>query len=810
MQDLKLLHKRGGTEEELKKKFEAKKPDAKIKRLTELHASRIRRAIETNISEAPVWGAIDRALEAAHHNLTYIQARELAASGKSNEEIIAAFQRFNLDRLLEPVIDPTTGEEMPDPKSKTGKMLTFNKPLFDGVFVPLVAAYCDIRAGKLFNDRDTYPRYKYSPGRMTAKDMMACDIVTGRVQRMTQDMGYAADDKQSFKQMVYYGTCFNFIRESWHREQYVTEDGDKEVEKTVREGVRFVIPHPRRSFWDRSYPAYTLNYDNGVGYCGYWDIMRYGDISDNPQYWNRDKITTGGYDLFRTNAWSIYQQFYPCVIQLPKVYSSVGPNNPDRIEAQQSLMKDELDASVNVCVLFDKVVPKDWNLFDYDKPVWMRFVYVNLENVIHAEVLPFAPGYVYLDRYDSNKTINSSMGLQLVPFQQLLGNFITQHIMSVKQNLTRINFVNTDIVPKEQITFLRRMKDRIQQSVAWLMFSKQHNAISDSDQREAIIPAPNPQVNTQEISQNINMVLGVLERMLGFTAQEVGAAASHEQSATEIHVTSRNNSVNLQFMASGIDEAYSAKKRLLYNAFYSYGDDEVFTDVSDLTPERKKAIEELGFSVEDGSKEGDPRFGVKGKKAALTIDSFVSDREGVNRFSDSKLGIAMLQNLGTVAQNPALFQVIGPEQMIKLFQYVWKMVGLPEDFKLIAKAPDGQAAAEAQQAQQQQFMQALQQAQQAIVQSAVQIVDEQIKQQVVGPLTQELAALSQGVQQVAQSGEQQDAAQNQAIQSLSQSIAEMQQFIEGMAAQQQQLTAFAVQSQQNAIVQPNPGPALIA
>lgn len=372
--------------------------------------------------------------------------------------------------------------------------------------------------------------------------------------------------------------------------------------------------------------------------------------------------------------------------------------------------------------------------------------------------------------------------------------------MAVKQNLTRIAFVNTDIVPKEQVNFLRKLKDNLYTRLNLLMFSKAHNAISDTDQREAIIPAPNAQVDVSQLSQNINLVMMALERMLGFSAQEVGAPASHEQSATEVGIANQNTSVNLEFMGSGIDSAFAAKKRLLYTAFYCYGDDEVFANVSDLTPERKKALEELGFQVDEGSQDGAVKFGVKGKKAALTLDSFMVEREGINRISDSKLGITMLQNLSVVAQNPIMFQVLGPEQIIQLFSYVWKMVGLPEDFTLKAqKVKEG-----APEQQQEQMMQMLQQAKDAIVQNAVQVVGQQIQQQVLQPLTQELAKLTQGLQQLAQ----QDMAQNEAIQQISASVEQLNQVVgqlvqveQAQQAQLQQEAQLQAQIEQAALQQ---------
>src|SRR5690606_25403070 len=93
-----------------------------------------------------------------------------------------------------------------------------------------------------------------------------------------------------------------FPSASWDREdQYVVreyaqgfqpEDPDEiELEaRIVREGVDYVKPHPSRVFWDSSHPLATINADTGVSYIGFWDVRRYGDLENNPDYFNRDKI----------------------------------------------------------------------------------------------------------------------------------------------------------------------------------------------------------------------------------------------------------------------------------------------------------------------------------------------------------------------------------------------------------------------------------------------------------------------------------------------------------------------------------------
>jgi len=796
--DIKYIESVGGKPELLRKKFETDKPSDKIKQLQEMHGIRLQNAVDQNILEAPMYGAIDRALEAAQKNLPFIQARELAESGKTHEEVLVMFKSFGLDRLLEEAVDPVTGDAIVGRDQKP--LMVFNRPLFETVFVPLVAGYTEMRIAKLFNDRNQYPRYKFSPPRLSLPSMLASEIVTGRIQRMTQDMGYAEDDKQSFRQMIYYGTCFNFLKERYYRQQYKTHANGKVVSKTRREGVRFAIPHPRRHFWDRTAPLHTLNADTGVSWCGYWDINRWGDIRNNKSFWNLKKITLRGYDAFTSVAWKICQEFYPCVVNLPtQVNSLISSGQHDRIDEQlkQLLSEAEDDSSVVLACKFHRLIPKDWDLFDYDQPIWMRFVYVNTDTCVYCEPLMDAPGYVYLDRYDANKTVAPSQAMQLVPYQQLLGNFLTQHTLSMKQNLLRVSFVNTDIIPEAQVTYLKKLKDAIYHGVRFLTYSKRQDKMLDQDRREAISPLNVAQVNTQETAANIRLTLDVVERMLGFSPQEVGASASHEQSAHEVSITHASTGAGLEFTQSGIDAAWAAKKRLLYTSAYCFGDDEFYVDLNDLTPERRKALEQLGFSVEDGAQDGDLRFTAKGKMASLTMDTFFSDREGVNRVQDSKLGIAMMQLLGQVVAHPVLFQSLGVPQVAQLLNYVFKMVGFPDDFSLKVKVDADQP-----QEAQQQMMEVLAKAKDAIVQQAVQVVDEQIKKSLAEPI----AAKMQEIMGVMAKLMESDAQQNEAFKQILPIVAAVKQLMDAQVQREAQMQQIATQTPNATILPEAAGP----
>src|ERR1051326_6586514 len=68
----------------------------------------------------------------------------------------------------------------------------------------------------------------------------------------------------------------------------------------TKEGVLFANPHPSRVFRDIAYPLSSINSDTGCEYIGFWDVQRWGEIKDNPEYFNRDSVT------FTNSLWNLY------------------------------------------------------------------------------------------------------------------------------------------------------------------------------------------------------------------------------------------------------------------------------------------------------------------------------------------------------------------------------------------------------------------------------------------------------------------------------------------------------------------------
>lgn len=758
MQDVEYLRKKGITVESLKAKFTAENPDPKIKELVELHRDRIQKAVEQNMTESPHYWAIDRAIDAAQRNIPHIQARELAENGKNQEEIVKNFNQLGLQGLLEDKIDQN-GQVITDPTTGL-PVKCFNKPVFETVFVPLVAAYRTIRLAKLFNDRNVFPRYKYSPARMTVKDMIVSEIITSRISRMTSDMGYGDDDKQAIRQMLDYGYSIAFTREAYYTEKYITIEGGKEVEKVAREGVRFTIPHPTRLFYDRLHHLQSLNSDCGVTYCGFWDIVRYSDIENEDGYWNKDQITYGArYPFLGKSAWSIYQELYPCNISFPRLAagtSTEGAGTNDRLNDYAKYTSADKDAAVTRVVMFEKLVPKKYNLGDVDFPVWFKFVYADTGTNVYAEPIAYTPGYAMTYDYDFNRVLNTSLALELTPFQQLLGMFLTQHFLSVKRNLLRAYYVNNDLIPKADIDKINREGEKLYtRSLTFLNYSKgADSVIGQNREREAISPIPTGNIQTNETAGDVQMLLGVVERMLGYSPQEVGASATHEITAAEANITNFNTSVRTEFIGTGVDSGVNAKKRILYDAMYCYGSDEVFAEVADMTPEREKALQELGFEIEEGTPNGATKAGVKGKKGVLKLQTFISEREGINRINDSKIGVAMLQMLSVALQNEPLFAAVGTDQFLTLLNYVLRMMGLPEDFRMKpvnkTEQPGGINPEEIRKA----LIEAVNNVKQQIVQEAMKAVGEQVKTGLAEPIQKEMTVVAQSLQALNQKDQQ--------------------------------------------------------
>lgn len=796
--DPKAVAAAGGNQKNLKKLFTALPESAagkKVQPLIDHQRNRIDEGVRRNLDQTRHFWAIDRAYDAVLRQETPTLMEGLLDRNPGPKEVESLAKSYGLDRMLTPLTDKdgnaldVNGRILKNSHEKPGYKL--NSQVFYNVYVPICLSYLKLRWAKLWSEVDLHPLYKYSPNVLNAKDRAVSKVVTKRVQRMAVDTNLRATERESILRMLLHGVCLNFPMEQWWKDE---QKIGKKV-KVIREGIRYDIPHTSRIFYDLANPLWTVNSDTGTEYAAYWTIVRAKDIHDNKDYWNNDRLSITAAGWRRSTAWGVYQNMYPCVASFPPGMFETASDNDRQVEAFQ-YTTDHLNNGIDQTVFFEKLVPKDWGLYDYEYPLWHRFVYAGDRNVIHCEPFFYTPPIAYLYDHDGGRLHNASLAQELLPYQDQLGNLLSQYLLTVRKNLVRVVAVNRDAIGKDFLNQVANSTENSLRGVEFFEYSGVELRNQGVDLQGLFVPLPATQQNATEIIGSINMILNILERALGFSPQEVGAAASHQQSATEIGVTANATSTRLRLTSSFRDDAILARKRALYYGMLHFSDDKIFEEVSDITPATKKHLTDAGFEVT--AVDGEPGVvSVKGTKESLVMDRIVSERDGTNRVSDPELAQLLLTFIDRMLQNPNLAQMMGPEQVAKVFNAAGELLGLPlesqvdigmvqEREKMLRelaekaqKAEQTKAPAQGQQAQgapqgapasQEEVAKALQAVMEQLQQQMAQALQAQQEQvvQAITPIAQKTQELEQAIMQIGQAQQQLTQAFGEGLQQMAQ------------------------------------------
>jgi hypothetical protein len=753
------LEKAGITPEKLKALFTAKSPPDKVKDLIELISSRVKDGVTRSMRESRLWWAIDRAYDVPFRQTAATLVDGLMDRNLSGDETVRIAKSWGLTHLLVPEVD-SKGNPCCWPGTKMQKE-KLNIPTFKEIFVPLTQAYCKMRKAKLFTDIDQEPLYKYDPLKLTSKNKLRCEIITDRVNVMTTQMGYRNAESDSIFQMLQYGIALNFPMEKWYTEKQLNAEDKEEI---VKEGVRWAIPHPSKEFFDLAHRTSTLNTDTGCEFGAYWDVQRWRDVRFNKNYWNIDKVTYGANDWI-SNYWNPYNTLYPCQMAFPSIVQP-GSGDLDRQKQLNIYSTKEDDKAVIVVPYFQKLVPSEWGLGDYDYPVWFRFVLGNTDTVIYAEPLCYRPITYYGYDADTNRELNAGLALELLPWQDMLGNYLSQLLISIKKNLANVNFYNQEIISEEDIRKINGSNESVYRDLLFIGRSKRELSWQQNTTDDAFHSVQFPKANIQEITTGITTMLGLMERMLGFSAQEVGQPAGHEQSATEITTIHGNSTVRLDHTRSFVEDGMNARKRSMYDAMMAYSDDDIFAQIGEMNDQSRAQLKEMGFEVEEEAEPGRSKAGVRGKKKSLDIDGFAANREGAKRINNVQIAAAMIKMSETILAQPLLVQAMGIPQIADMLNLVFQYAGMPKEYRIMVKdVPAGE-----QQTQQQELMKQLEAISQKV---AMQVVNQSmtqmsqvLKEKVIDPIEQALKQVQQVAGQEAQKNQEQD----MAIQKLTQTM----------------------------------------
>lgn len=747
MVDIRALYASGYSPEKLRQTFV---PDAgisarkdKIRDLLALTEGRIREGVNRQLKHSRHWWIIDQACDVSNRSLSATALRGLRSQNPNPKQLIRTLQDWGLNALIRQEVDKD-GNPATDKSGNPLYKIT-DAPLVE-IVAPICQQYLNARWATLVTGRDSSPWLKYSPRVFSRKNHLKAQIFTSRADQMVQEMGYRADFRQESLAALKYGYQFTFSMEPYYKEEqmFMGEDGMTKV--VVREGIRSAMPHPARTFFDLNHRMSTLNTNTGMAFAGYWDIYRWGDVLANKDYWLTDEQRQGRFGSgawIETSGWTQYNQLFPCSMTMPAGFAGQNYGSDlDRTAEANRLIYTNHDQGVVLTPIFQKLNPKEWDMFDYDGDVWFCFVMANGDTPILVEPYAYTPARVMQYQGDQSHWRPTSMVTDLVPFQDTVGNLLTQYLVTVQRNLMNVIYYNKDSVEKSVIDSLTAQAAGLWMGPNFVPVSfkdAQGDATTAqiSDQFRAV---SFPVADAIQVVTAINTVLGMLERVHGFTAQEVGTTGQHVQSAQEIRVTTdfANNRIGLT--DSFFDHAVGAQKTQIYEGFMAYGDDLIMANIADINDVDRTELDSMGVLIEEGAGR---KAGVLADKASLSLASFSTDREGSRRVNDAQVATALMQFAQTVFSVPQISEAFGVEGIVDMFNTVGQFAGMPPE----AKIPTPKAGAVPAVPQ---IMEQVQQMVQQIMEGQMQEIGTGLREELLKPLMEKVGGLEQKNQELEQ------------------------------------------------------------
>lgn len=743
--DIRVLKRHGISAGDYKRIFSAKSGDrpTRVNKLIQIIADRTRDGRERNLRDYRTYWAIDEAFNAPFQQVTPTLMKSfLDRKWESADAAYKAMEAWGLnerDLFVDVKLEDGTAAKM------------LNPPFLYQIVVPIVKAYWTIRLAKIFNERDTNPLLPYTPLKLTSRNQVLCEVLTDVVNTVSNHYGYSSVMRESIQQMLKYGISLAFPRETWHTEEQEEFDGYDEATgkgKTsiTKEGIRYYFPHPTRMFYDLLHPLTSFNTDTGCEYAGYWHVQRYGDILDNPDYWNRESVWFGTNWFNSPLATNYFTEVYPCQLKFPDAPPQTE-NSRENVAAYYSTST--RDKAIFTTEFFMKLVPKDWGLGQYEDstmkklvktynhPVWHRFVIAGDDTVIYCEPVPYAPIWFMGYDYDPQCARTSSLALEAIPWQDEVGNILSQIILTSKQNLANVMFYDKAVVNAEDIRNLQNSGSKQYVSMNFIAIDTMKFSRQGVDSKQAIYPVQLNKQNLQELFQVLSSTLNMLERVLQITAQETGGTASHQQSKAEIVEAGGASTNRLAFTSSFVDEGIDAWQRQLHDAYQSFGRDNVEAQISPEIENLEEVLLQLGFQVNGRTTES---VFVKGNKDGLRnlrLENFARRNTGPQTGDDAETAKLIFSLSQTIAGQPELFNKVGAKNLMALLEEGTRLGGGRKDFHIpILKDSEKSNAV------QPNVLEAIKAAQQATMQA--------IEEKALKPIAQEIGQEQQKLSQMEQ------------------------------------------------------------
>lgn len=613
---------------------------------------------------------------------------------------------------------------------------TVDLPRFFEVNINLIRSVITRRvAAQTVKYNQLWPFFKYEPRDQTQVGKLRADMVSQRMDIMADGYDYRHFQTQVTRDMFLYAKSVAFPRCSWEQDKTITMNDNGEMETQIyKEGICWVNPHPSRVFYDNSCALPSLNTDTGCEYVGFWDVARWRDIRDNPNYFNRDRVTYSAESVGWFTAYSTYFSQYFMTVKLPEVplqNTDTTAMNDRKNNVGLYAPAGMGDVAVFLSHFWIKVKPRDWGWGDYPYPIWVHLKVAGDCTVIYADIMPSSPAAVASFNEHDGRLNNISLAHELMPYQDQLTNLFSQLLECCKSDLFSVGVLNRDVFPDtdegrrafNQFEAALRGKNYYATMVLLeASFSKLKDlgiAVTAENIFKVVRSAPNTAITA--LFESISRVIAMADRLQVMSPHEQGQAASHEISATESNAISGSTDTIYNYISESLDEFRSAQKRILFESLIACGSDKVRLPVSRRYPD--SVLKAAGFETateDEDNTDGPIGFRVAlGSKSKLVHDYIFTSRDGGSRSANASSAtvlVQMLQAIGSLnpsAQN-AILSAMGKEKLFETINTIFRLADAGVDMKLDVKPGDSD---ELMVEDEQQVMQLIQRLSQAVAQN---------------------------------------------------------------------------------------------
>ena len=677
-----ILEKTGTTQARLREVFTCKKGDTKDwkirERLTDLVRSRVHEGIYHSCKNHSLYLSVDLAWDSLPINKFTIPLLQYA-QGKINIQ--------QCEQKLEN-IDPELKDKFVEYDDE-GDVKDINLMRLYEVSVSLIRSYVTRRvAAQTSRFSNLFPYFKYEARGTDIPSKIRAEVLSQRVEMMSEQFGYRHQFEQAIRHMFMYGYSLMFPSEPWTREVHWREAPDGMESFVEKEGIHFISPHPTRTFWDNSAPLAAVNTNLGPNWLGYWDIVRYADVRENPAYWNLGEVEYTNSLHGLVNAYKDFFDYYfdGSVLAFPKK-TDWFPFGNDRTSNKGIYAGEDEDKAMFVSTIYMKLNPKAEGLGDYPFDCWLKLVVASDETIIYAEWMPSIPAIYGGINQNDDRMANCSFAHDLMPYQDQMNNIVYAMLHHMKVSMFKILTIDQDALDEDVKDYLMASlaEDNFYQKPKAMFYSGAKAADLGIDTKNIVNVVDVSRELAQGISMSLNslfQLLNLVERLMILSPQELGQAAQREISATEVSEIANSTNTIYAFISEGIDEMRAAAKKIIYEHLVTCSTTEFNVPVKQRFS--LKTITDAGLEIEDtGDQDENPKGrNIIGSPKNLVHEYLFSGRDGSERSRDTQSAQTLTQLFSQVLGMKEIAQALGKERIFGILNEIFRMSGAGYDLNL--------------------------------------------------------------------------------------------------------------------------------